>query len=393
MADQGESIYRIAFAVVKYFPYGGMQRNTLRIARACARRGHRVHIFASAWDGPRPEELEVELLRVRAWTNHDRNRRFGQAVREAVAGAGFDCVVGSNRLPGLDVYYAGDPCYADMLARKNPTISAVLPRYREFLRQEQVVFDRRGDTEILLSAHAEMEKFIRHHGTAASRFHLLPPGIDRSRLVSALPTPSERLDLRAALEIGVDDTMLLQVGSNFGTKGVDRTIRAMSTLPAAQRDRTHLVVVGLGRPRAFIVLARRLGVADRLTFTGPRDDLASFYGSADFLVHPAVVENTGNALIEAMVCGLPVLVTESCGYAFHVERAGAGVVSPSPFSQARFDADLRSMLDGGDRARWGANALAYCEREDLYGMIDSAADVIIARATRNRAAAEVAHRV
>jgi hypothetical protein len=34
MVDQDESAYRIAFAVVKHFPCGGMQRNTLRMARA-----------------------------------------------------------------------------------------------------------------------------------------------------------------------------------------------------------------------------------------------------------------------------------------------------------------------------------------------------------------------
>ncbi|MHC5048591.1 MAG: glycosyltransferase family 4 protein, partial [Planctomycetota bacterium] len=40
------STYRLAFAMVKYFPFGGMQRNLLRIARACAARGHEVHVFA-----------------------------------------------------------------------------------------------------------------------------------------------------------------------------------------------------------------------------------------------------------------------------------------------------------------------------------------------------------
>ena len=72
------STYRLAFAMVKYFPFGGMQRNLLRIAEACAARGHDVHLFAGEWSGPRPRDLPVTLLKTLAVTNHGRNARFGR---------------------------------------------------------------------------------------------------------------------------------------------------------------------------------------------------------------------------------------------------------------------------------------------------------------------------
>ena len=45
-----------AFAIFKYFPFGGLQRDMLRMAEAAVRRGHRVTVFASSWDGDPPPD-------------------------------------------------------------------------------------------------------------------------------------------------------------------------------------------------------------------------------------------------------------------------------------------------------------------------------------------------
>ncbi|MHC4991790.1 MAG: glycosyltransferase family 4 protein, partial [Planctomycetota bacterium] len=271
------STYRLAFAMVKYFPFGGMQRNLLRIARACAARGHEVHLFAGEWSGPRPPDLPVRVLKTLALSNHGRNARFGRAFRKAVDAVGFDCVISSNREPNLDIYYAGDPCRAAKFRKSRPAWFQSLPHYRGYLQQESQVFGKDLDTEILLTAHGEQEKFIHYYDTDPSRFHLLPPGIDRERLEKEAPTPERRRTLRADLGVGDDDIMILSVGSSFRTKGVDRSIRALSNLPSDLRRRCRLVVVGQGRAVWFALLARLLGVGDRIVFCGPREDLATFY--------------------------------------------------------------------------------------------------------------------
>ena len=61
-------------------------------------------------------------------------------------------------------------------------------------------------------------------------------------------------------------------------------------------------------------------------------------------------ENTGTVLLEALVAGLPLLVTEVCGYAHHVLDAECGLVSPEPFDQQTFNGQLAQML-GDDSAR------------------------------------------
>lgn len=377
--------YKLAFAVAKYIEYGGMQRTMLRIARECARRGHEVGIFVARWQGAMPEDLRVRLLSARAWTNHGLNNRFGARLQQALAGDDFDCVIGSTKVAGLDVYYGGDPCYAARIdENRRGRLYKLLPRYRTLVALEREVFGADKDTEILLIAQQERDKFIRYYGTDPKRFHLLPPGIDRDRLQRDAPTDEGRRRLRSQLGVGEDEYMLLNVGSRFRTKGIDRVIRALAALPASLRARTKFMVIGDDDARPFARLARALDVVERVSFVGAVEDVTAFYHAADLLVHPAYTENTGTTLIEAMLCGLAVLTTANCGFAFHVERAAAGRVCPEPFIQATFNRLLAEMLEHERLQQWGEAGLRYCARTDLYSLIPRAADVIIARATRNR---------
>ncbi len=373
---------RFAFVVSLWFPFGGMQRSLLRIAQACVARGHQVDIYTGEWQGERPEGIGVIELDTRASTNHRSNDLLAERFAAAVAGEGYDCRVGFTKLPGLDVYYAADPCYAARAEESKHPLYRLLPRYRAFCRQEAAVFRPGANAEIMLIAHQEKDKFIRHYGTESERFHLLPPGINRERLVS-VDVAQDRSEIRQEFQVAEDELLLLAVGSRFKTKGIDRVIRALASLPDFLKQRCRLLVVGHGKAGSFQGQAARLGVSDRVIFTGTRDDVNRFYRGADFLIHAPRSENTGTVLIEAMLCGLPVLVTENCGFAKYVTAADAGITIPEPFDQQRLNAALQQFLESGAREKWMANGPVYCENTDLYSLIERAAEVIIERARRS----------
>src|SRR5439155_1488184 len=82
-----------------------------------------------------------------------------------------------------------------------------------------------------------------------------------------------RAAARGALGIAPEAWLLLALGSQFRTKGVDRTVRALAALPPALRQRTWLAVAGQGKAAPLLALARRLGVAERLLMLGACDDV------------------------------------------------------------------------------------------------------------------------
>jgi UDP-glucose:(heptosyl)LPS alpha-1,3-glucosyltransferase len=129
---------------------------------------------------------------------------------------------------------------------------------------------------------------------------------------------------------------------------------------------------------------QRLGLEGNVRLFQGRDDIPRFLQGANFLLHPARHENTGTIIVEAIVAGLPVLTTATCGYAFHVEAAAAGRVVASPFRQAVLDNTLQEMLRSGERDTWSSNGIAYGRAEDLYSLHERAAEYIHQRVLKKQ---------
>jgi UDP-glucose:(heptosyl)LPS alpha-1,3-glucosyltransferase len=194
----------------------------------------------------------------------------------------------------------------------------------------------------------------------------------------APPNAAEaRAAFRQEFGLGEQDRLLLAIGSGFKTKGLDRSLKALAALPEGLRNRTRLIAMGNDNPKPFIRMAKRLGLADRFEIMSGRDDVPRFLQGGDLLIHPAYYENTGTVLVEALVAGLPVLTTDSCGYASHVQQSGAGRVVPSPFEQEQLNRELAEMLESPERDTWRQKGIAYGREQDLYSMPELAADIII----------------
>ncbi|MDX1376757.1 MAG: glycosyltransferase family 4 protein, partial [Burkholderiales bacterium] len=321
---------------------------------------------------------------VSALTNHRRYRRFAGWVSADVEWRPVDCLVGFNKMPGLDVYYAADPCFMARAAQRSRAYR-VTERYRRSIAAERAVFGPEAGAEILLVSPGGQEAFARCYGTPPERFHLLPPEIAADR-IAPRDEGAIRSAVRAALGVGDDGHLVLLIGSGFKTKGLDRALRALAALPPPLRAKTHLVAVGQDNPRPYPRLARRLGVGDRFQIFAGRDDVPQLLLGGDLLIHPAYMENTGTILLEAMAAGLPVLATAVCGYASHVARARAGELVEEPFSQATLDRLLATMLTSPSRAAWRQNGIAYAKTLAGLSRARVAVEVIEARALAKRAA-------
>lgn len=371
---------QLAFALFKYFPFGGLQRDFLRIALACQARGHAIRVYTLSWQGDLPAGFERVMVPVKALTNPRRYEKFVAWVRQDLAARPADRLIGFNKMPGLDVYYSADPCFEDKARTLRNPLYRLSARYRHFAAYEQAVFAADSPTQILMISAQQQALFQKHHGTPTGRFHLLPPGISPDR--RAPPNAAEiRADFRREFSLADDDLLLVQIGSGFKTKGLDRSLKSLASLPSALKARTRLIAIGQDEPRPFLKQIQQLGLGNQVSILKGRDDIPRFLLGADLLIHPAYNENTGTVLLEALVAGLPVLTTAACGYAHYIEEAEAGRVIGQPFAQSALDAALAAMLDErAARRQWSANGLAFADHADLYSLPEKAADVILREA-------------
>src|SRR5262245_23786497 len=297
---------QVAFALYRFTPHGGLERNALEFALAARERGHEVTVFTRAWHGERPAGIAVRELPVRAWTNVGLDRGFARALRGALSEFAAEVVVGFNRIEGVDVFYAADPCLA--ATRAAPGALALANR-RLRAAWERALAAPEAATEMLVQSERERERYREHHGTPVARLHVLPPGLRAEFLA---PGPTSAPELRAELGIPADALVVLAVGSDFARKGLDRTLDALAALPEALRARAWLLVVGAGRAARFERAARALG--GRVRFAGGRSDVVACYRAADVFVHPAREENTGTVLLEALSQGVAVVCSAECGF-------------------------------------------------------------------------------
>ena len=369
---------QLAFVLYKYFPFGGLQRDFMRIALECQARGHAIRVYTPIWEGENPGGFDVRVAPVRALFNHRRNEKFSAWLQADLKRDPVDRVIGFNKMPCLDVYYAADGCFEDKAQTLRNPIYRRWGRYKHFADYERAVFAPESKTEILMISEVQQPLFIKHYKTPLQRFHLLPPGIAQDRRAPA-NAADIRAEFRREFKLVEDDLLLVQIGSGFKTKGLDRSLKALASLPRELRKRTRLIAIGQDDPKPFLLQVKALGLSDQVQILKGRSDIPRFLLGADLLIHPAYNENTGTVLLEALVSGLPVLVTDVCGYAHYIADADCGRVLPSPFAQEQLNRTLADMLaDPKQRGFWGRNGLAYADSADLYSMPQKAADVILA---------------
>ena len=372
----------LVFVIYRYFPFGGAQRDFMRILLACQARGFAIQVFALKWKGEIPEGVTVTLAPCKALSRTALYTKFSDWLSTAVKNVeGPRVIVGFNKMPGLDVYYAADPCFEEVAATQRGAYYKYTARYRHFRRFEQAVFARASATRILYLSPQQRKAFTRYYPGCESRLVQLPPGLaedrrppDATAEAQALRSTRAREELLAELGLASDCRLILQIGSGFKVKGVDRSLRAVAALNAPQ---VHYLLVGADKAAPFRRLARRLGIAKQVSIVPGRSDVPALLAAADLLLHPAYRESAGYTLLEAVVAGLPVLTTQTCGYAFHVQQAGAGVVCDEPFSQEQLNTHLAAMLAQLNEQEWSADGLRYGQNDELYSMPEAAAEAIM----------------
>ncbi len=359
---------KLALILYKYFPYGGLQRDFMRIAECAVARGHHVDVYALEWYGDKSARMSIQVGPDKGVTNHRRYLNFYNHVQKKLKERCYDCVLGFNKMPGLDVYYAADPCFIEKLEqRRFYPLHRLSPRYRCLENFEAATFDPTAKTQILYLSDIQKQHFTQHYVKAEADFHLLPPSISSDRFPGS-DAVQVRQRKRNNLGVKDDELLVLTVGSGFKTKGLDRSLHALAALPEELKQRVKFIAIGQDNPSAFLRLAKSLKVDKQFRWLPGQKDIPAFLQAADLLLHPAYYETAGIILLEAIVAGLPVLTTQTCGYAQHVEQAQAGKVLGSPFSQVELNTSLSEMLTSSQRDTWKQNGIAYGQSDVLADM-------------------------
>jgi glycosyltransferase involved in cell wall biosynthesis len=103
-------------------------------------------------------------------------------------------------------------------------------------------------------------------------------------------------------------------------------------------------------------LARKLGIGARVRFLGARGDMAQLYHAFDVFALTSLYEGLPLALLEAMACARPAVVTRAHGNTEVIEEGETALAAPVGDAEGLAAALLRLCRDRVLAARLGAAA-------------------------------------
>ncbi|MCF8150347.1 MAG: glycosyltransferase family 4 protein [Burkholderiaceae bacterium] len=332
---------KLAIVRQKYTPFGGAERFVERALAALAAKGVDVSIVAREWQGD--VTSGVRSVRVdpfylgRTW----RDAGFARGVQRLIGERRFDLVQSHERIPGCDIYRAGDGVHATWLALRDKPLDRFAPWHRYTLAAEAAMFRHPGLRAVICNSRMVRDDIARRFGVAEEKLQVIYSGVDLEAFHPRLREEKGR-ELRVKAGLGGTAPVILFVGSGYERKGLPTLLRA---LPAMRRQDARLWVIGRDKHETLMrKLAQTLGVDDRVMFLGAQADVRPFYGAADVFALPTLYDPFPNAALEALACGLPLLTTNTCGAAELVTPANGAVIA------------------AGDAAALAANLDALCNR-------------------------------
>jgi glycosyltransferase involved in cell wall biosynthesis len=339
---------RIAHLSATFPPYyAGSGNACFYQAQALAERGHKVEVFTAAYPG-RPVDPEgVVTHRYRA--------------RLRIGNAPF--IPQLALLEGFDVLHLHQPFIFGAeaaLTASARTGAPLVSSYHNELQADGVKgmlfagYDRLV-TRAALRRSAKLTVLSMEHAREApllaaelarrpDAFAPVPNGVDVE-----IFRPGTEPELRAALGVPASATVAAfcaRLDHAHLTKRLDLAIEA-----AARIDGLTLLVIG-GGPLIERFRAQAAAAGARVVFAGDvrHEDVARHLRAADLLVMPSTLESFGIVQLEAMACGLPVVISRLAG-AREVSRDGEHGVHVAPGDLGDLVRGLSELLDAGAPAR------------------------------------------
>lgn len=220
------------------------------------------------------------------------------------------------------------------------------------------------DADALVAPSPALRELALRAGIEAGRVRRIDNGVDLDRFRPA--SPVERAAARAALGLPADSLLALCVGHFAPEKGQRELLAAWArgvgrkgVLAFVGAESSSNPEVDAGYAASVRDDALALGLGDRVTFLGHREDVAAVYRAADLFAFASRREGRPNVVLEAMASGLPCVVhrlpgiTDDLvedGVSGHLVEVGDGDGLAAGLAEA--------VSDPARRAAWGAAARA-----------------------------------
>jgi len=211
--------------------------------------------------------------------------------------------------------------------------------YRLFIGLERHVYSNQRIPLVVISH--KMEEDLRRFFARTENVQLLYHGIDPAHM-----NPERRMMLRekSRNELGIpaEAFALLLVGNDWKKKGLYTLLEAVVAL---NDSNVWVLVRGDDDLRLSRDAIRKFGLADRVKFLPSIPEIDAYYAACDVYVGPSLEDSFAIPPLEAMACGLPVIVSAQAGVSELIEHNENGFILQNPNDFAALSELIRALRE------------------------------------------------
>jgi glycosyltransferase involved in cell wall biosynthesis len=347
--------------VLAQLEVGGTERHVLGLVKALVQKGWRIAVYCLAGNGPLRAEFEATgatIIIPPIDAGRERASIVARALR-LVRVVGHLLTVLIRRRPSIvHVYLPAAYVLAGLLAIVVRAPIRIMSRrslnaYRKSRPLvwwiEQRLHGRM--TAILGNSLSVIRELRDEECVPESRLGLIYNGVDIARFTNREP----RSVMRTKLGLAPSAFVMVIIANLIPYKGHSDLIEALGLAKLKLPADWRLLAVGddYGISGELREQARALGIADKISLLGVRNDVADILLAADAGLLCSHEEGFSNAVLEGMAAGLPMIVTSVGGNPEAVLNEETGIIVPSRDPQRLAAAIVRLAGDAELRKRFG----------------------------------------
>lgn len=323
--------------VIGSLSVGGAERHVVSVASGLKQRGWSCSVFAISRKGPLEAQLVEEGIDVRGPALPD----YLDRVLGRRAAAWTKLIISLNLLAvhlirnrntivhfflpaayifgGLTAWFVGSR--PRIMSRRS--LNRYQLKHPMYAKIERWLHPR---MDCLLGNSLAVVRELEQECPAAVPVKLIYNGIDEAALKGIV----ERKEARAKLGLHAEALVIAIIANLIPYKGHSDLLQSLASIAEELPPGWRLLCVGRddGIGHQLIALAEKLGLAANIVWLGPRSDVPNILSAADFAVSSSHEEGFSNSVLEAMLVGLPIVVTDVGGNGEAVVDKVTGYVVP-----------------------------------------------------------------
>ncbi|MFH1480451.1 MAG: glycosyltransferase family 4 protein [Pseudomonadota bacterium] len=345
----------IAFVIPRFGGVGGSERFVSELAdQMVFQEDFEIHVLANRWYNENPL-IRFHKIPIIRYPRIMRPVIFAFLVKKEIEKSHFDLIHAHDRIFRMDILTMHGIPHKTWVKKVRHKHLSLFDRTTSWVEKRGI--NGHYCPVVLPVSELVREELQKLYDIPESKIKVVHPGVSAERF-SFFNKEACRNAIRRKYGFLLNDLVILFVSMNFEVKRLDLLIKGMAALVNHDK-RCHpvkLLVVGKGNKSKYLQIARNFGVADRIAFCGITHEVEKYYLASDLFVMPSSYDTFGLVVLEAMMAGLPVIITENVGAKDLVRSGVHGFVLKDDPSPSDIAEKIAFFLNRENRLSMGENA-------------------------------------